>query len=74
MVNRDQIEELRDDLGEHGSIPREDLAQWLLLRRRERFTYQPQAVMRKKVGPDAVPSELEALEQDVHRCRTWTNR
>jgi hypothetical protein len=47
MVNRDQMEELRDYLGEHGSMPGKELAQWLLMRKRGRFTDQLRAVMWK---------------------------
>jgi hypothetical protein len=56
MVNQHQVKELRDCLGEHRSMPRGDLTQWLLRRRREGFTYQTQAMLRKMVGPDAVRS------------------
>ena len=74
MVNQDLVMELRDYLGEHGSMPREELAEWLLKRRRERFTAELQAVLSIMVSPSVATKEFAVLEQDEDRCRTWANK
>ena len=74
MVNQDQIVELRDYLREHGSMPREDLAAWLLGRRRERFTRQLHAVLTVLAGGKAAAKEFAMMDQEDQRCRSWANK
>jgi hypothetical protein len=74
MVNLDRVMELPDYLAAHRSMPREDLAVWLLRRRRERCTPQPMAVLAAMVGDDTARREFADLGQDHQRCRSWTNK
>ena len=77
MVKQDQISELGDYLGEHESLPMEDLALWLLLllgRRRERFTLRLQAVLWRLLGGKALPKERAGLSQKVDRWTTGGRR
>jgi hypothetical protein len=66
--------ESRDYLAAHRSMPREDLAVWLLRRRRERFTAQLMAVLAVMVGGDTARREFAEMGQDDQRCRSWTNK
>jgi hypothetical protein len=74
MVNLDQVMELRDYLAAHRSMPREDLAVWLLRRRRERFTPQLMAELAGKVGDDTARRGFAERGQDDRRCHSWTNQ
>jgi hypothetical protein len=73
MVNQDQIVELRDYLREHGSLPREEPAGWLLGRRKQRYTPQMRRVMAVLAGERAPAREFAIVEQDEERCRSWAN-
>jgi hypothetical protein len=71
MVNQDQIVELRDYLREHGSLPREELAGWLLGRRKERYTPQMRRVMAVLAGERAAAREFAIMERDEEGCLSW---
>jgi hypothetical protein len=70
MVNLDQVMELRDYLATHRSMPRKDLAAWLLRRRRERFTRDLQAVLTVMVGEGTAGREFAEMDQDDRRFRS----
>jgi hypothetical protein len=71
IVNQDQVSELRDRVREQGLLASEDPAEWLRLRRRERFTPQLQAAMEAMMGLGAAQLEAQAIEQDTQRGRDW---
>jgi hypothetical protein len=66
--------EFRDYLREHGSLPREELAGWLLRRRKERYTPQMRREMAVLAGGRAAAREFAIMEQDEERCRSWANQ
>jgi hypothetical protein len=71
MVNLDQVMDLRNHLRDHGWMHREDLAAWLLQRRRERFTPQMKAVLARLLGETVAERECAMLDQDDQRFRSW---
>ena len=73
MVNQDLVLDLRDHLAEHLSMFGEELADWLLARRRKRCTPQLQAVLSVMAGEGTASREFAALQHGQLTCRSWPN-
>jgi hypothetical protein len=74
MVNQDQIAELIHYLREHESLPREEIAGWLLGKRKQRHTPQKRRVMAILASDRTTAREFAIMERDETRCRRWANQ
>ena len=70
MVNVDQVIDLRSSTREE-LMEGQDLAEWLLERKKSRFTPILKEVLGVMLSPEVAEAEDAAISQDTHRARDW---